>query len=132
MQSYVDLQEGVQYYLGKIALVFSIAIFLWNDLVLHAILSQDYRYCGGNEDLDLIVIFQTLGKQLPKTGKHFNEFYLNNTLITGLKENTFSDITFDFIDIYHCYSLSTIHRNAFTTTDFVTKEVYIENNLLLS
>ena len=68
----------------------------------------------------MVQIFETLGKQLPKTGKHFKEFYLGNAFITELKENTYSDITFNAITIENNSNLKTIHRNAFNTTDQVT------------
>ena len=55
-----------------------------------------------------------------------------NIFITELKENTFSDITFDRIWIKNCSKLKTIHRNAFNTTDSVTNYVRIENNPLLT
>ena len=40
---------------------------------------RDLISCGGNEDIDLVQIFQTLSKNLPKDEKHFFEFFLNNT-----------------------------------------------------
>ena len=89
-------------------------------------------YCVGNEDIDLVKIFQTLENNLTKNEKHFNEFYLSNTFITELKENTFSDITFDNIHIHRCLNLKSIHKNAFTTTDQVINALYIEENPLLS
>ena len=91
-----------------------------------------YINCGGNEDIDLVKIFETLGKQLPKTGKHFVNFYLRNTFITELKENTFSDITFDVIFVHNCSKLKTIHRNAFNTTDQVTTRLYLYLNPALT
>ena len=76
----------------------------------------------------MVKIFETLGKQLPKTGKHFYNFYLNNTFITELKENTFSDITFDRIDIENCKNLGNISEKAFTTTQLKTYFIGFENN----
>ena len=93
---------------------------------------DDYINCGGNEDIDLVKIFETLGKKLPKTGKHFHNFYLNNTFITELKENTFSDITFTEIFIKGCSKLKTIHKNAFNTTDQVTTELHFDLNPALT
>ena len=88
--------------------------------------------CGGHSDIDLVNIFQTLEKNLTKTEKHFNRFYLNNTFITELKENTFKDITFDDIIIENCTNLSKIHVNAFNQTDLVTKYLYISGSFKLS
>ena len=85
------------------------------------------------ENIDLVQMFQTLSKRLPKDEKHFNEFLLNNTLNTELKENTFSDITFNIISINNCLKLKTIDKNAFNTTDMVTiKVVFRPNPLLIS
>ena len=95
-------------------------------------LKGDIVQCGGNEDIDLVQIFQTLEKHLPKTSKNFKRFYLNNTLITELKENTFSDITFDGIEIEGCSKLKSIHKNAFTTTELVTTELIFDYNALIS
>ena len=81
--------------------------------------------CGGKQDIDLVKIFQTLEKNLTKTGKHFNEFYLNNTFISELKENTFSYITFDYIEIEYCSKLKNLHRNAFNTSGQVTNTLVI-------
>ena len=53
---------------------------------------------------------------------------MNNTFITELKENTFSDITFGYIEIEYCSKLKTIHRNAFDTTDQVTTDLSIGEN----
>ena len=77
--------------------------------------------CGDiNQEINVFGIFQNLGKQLPKTGKHFKLFQLSNTFITELKENIFSDITFDTIVIHFSPNLTSIHRNAFNVTDQVT------------
>ena len=95
--------------------------------------NKDMIICGNRfQALDLVQIFQKLGKQLPKTGKHFNEFHLTNSLITELKENTFSDITFDTIRLHECPKLKTIHKNAFTTTDQITSWLNILDNPVLS
>ena len=89
-------------------------------------------YCVGNNDMDLVQIFQTLENNLTKTEKHFNEFYLSNTFMTELKENTFSDITFDIISVEHCSSLKSIHKNAFTKTELVATDLYIHFNPMLT
>ena len=90
--------------------------------------------CGGNHDIDLVKIFETLSKHLTETksGKRFNGFHLNNTFITELKENTFSDITFGGINIENCHSLRSIHENAFSKADLVVENFNLVNNTMLS
>ena len=88
--------------------------------------------CKGTEVLDLVKIFQTLGNNSQKSGKHFKSFDLINPFITELKENTFSDITFDTIYIKSCDKLSSIHAKAFSKTDQVTAHIIFELNPLLS
>jgi hypothetical protein len=78
-------------------------------------------YCGGNEKLNLKHIFEYMNQVLPDNEKHFNKFYLNNTAITELEENTFYEITFDEIIIFNSTKLSLINTHAFTTTSLVTK-----------
>src|ERR1700761_6774086 len=89
---------------------------------------DDSINCGGNGDIDLVKVFQTLEKNLTKIEKHFKKFVFYNTFITELKENTFSDITFDMIQIIGCDNLKTIHKNTFNTTDSVTTHINIEFN----
>ena len=60
------------------------------------------------------------------------DFPIKNKFITELKENTFSDITFDAIYIQSCFELKTIHINAFNNTDSVSTEIYIRSNPLLT
>ena len=93
---------------------------------------QETIICWLNEDIDLVEIFQTLDKNLTKNEKHFNRFRLSNHFITELKENTFSDITFESIEIAFCSKLKSIHVNAFNTTDQVTTSVKIIGNPLLT
>ena len=73
-----------------------------------------------------------MSKNLRTSDKHFWKFYLDNTAITELKENTFSDITFDDIFIYQCTNLTKINPNAFNKTRLVTKSLTINNNPVLS
>jgi hypothetical protein len=49
--------------------------------------------CAGNHTLDLKQIFKNISQSLAENEKHFRLFNLNNTAITELEENTFSDIT---------------------------------------
>jgi hypothetical protein len=58
-------------------------------------------YYGDNEKLNLKHIFEYVNQVLPDNEKHFNKFYLNNTAITELEENTFYEITFDEIIIFN-------------------------------
>ena len=84
------------------------------------------------EDTDLVEIFQTLGKQLQDYEKHFKLFLMKDGVVNQLKENTFSDITFDKIQIINCDRLKTIDRNAFNNTNRVATEVHIYGNSLLT
>ena len=88
--------------------------------------------CGGNTDIQLKAIFHNFSKQLSDNEKHFKMFYLSNTYIKVLEENTLSDITFDEIWIMYCDNLTNIDRYAFTSTDLMTKEVEIRQNYELS
>jgi hypothetical protein len=63
-----------------------------------------------------------VNKILPDNEKHFNKFYLNNTAITELEENTFYEITFDKAIIVNSTKLNLINTHAFTTTSLVTKK----------
>ena len=92
----------------------------------------DEIHCRVSIDIDLVKIFETLGKQLLKKGKHFKKFVLAYVKNTELKENTFSDVTFDAIRIFSNENLRSIHKNTFTKTDLVTKQVRIEENLSLT
>ena len=84
--------------------------------------------CGGHSDIDLVNIFQTLEKKLTESVKHFKSFYLNNTFITELKENTFKDITFDRIVIEYCNNLNLISKDTFLETNKITKVLIIRHN----
>jgi hypothetical protein len=92
--------------------------------------NQNYTnlMCGGNTTINLDQIFTQLSIKLSADKKHFNGFHLNNTAINELKENTFKDITFNTISIENCNNLTSIHKNAFTTTDLVTNGIHIWDN----
>jgi hypothetical protein len=62
-----------------------------------------------------------MNQVIPDNEKHFNKFYLNNTAITELEENTFYEITFDKAIIFDSTKLNLINTLAFTTTSLVTK-----------
>jgi len=53
--------------------------------------------CGGDQHINLKHMFKRLSQQLDDQNKHFNRFFLNNTAISELEENTFYEITFDNI-----------------------------------
>ena len=89
-------------------------------------------FCGGNTDIDLKAIFHNFSKQLSDNEKHFKLFYLSNTYIKVLEENTFNEITFDKIYINYCSNLTNIERYSFNATDLVTKEFVLQTNNKLS
>ncbi len=60
-----------------------------------------------------------------KSEKHFKQFYLNNTAITELEENTFFEITFDEIYIFNATKLKLINKSAFNGTNSVTKKFIV-------
>jgi L-ribulose-5-phosphate 3-epimerase UlaE len=75
----------------------------------------------GNENCNLKHIFESVNQQLGDNEKHFAQFHLNNTAITELAENTFSEITFDKIHIDKALKLKLISTDAFTATNLLTK-----------
>jgi hypothetical protein len=78
--------------------------------------------CGGNDVINLKNIFKSIDQKLNESEKHFKKFYLNNTAITEIEENTLYDITFDEILIINATKLKLIHTNAFNATNLVTKK----------
>jgi hypothetical protein len=62
-----------------------------------------------------------MNQLLPDNEKHFTKFYLNNTAITELEENTFYDITFDKIVIHNSTKLKLINTHAFMVTNSLLK-----------
>ena len=84
---------------------------------------DDSIYCSGNTYLDLANIFRTMRENDTKIQKNFKMFYINNTFIEELVENTFEDFTFDAIKIQYCDNLSRIDENAFSNTNLVTKSI---------
>jgi hypothetical protein len=81
--------------------------------------------CGGNETINLKTIFSQMNSKLENGEKLFNRFYLNNTAISELAENTFENITFDVIEIRNAKNLSLIHTNAFTAMNVRLKEFLV-------
>jgi Leucine-rich repeat (LRR) protein len=86
--------------------------------------------CGDNGIIDLKAIFHQLDSGLGDGKKHFKQFYLNNTAISELAENTFGNVTFDSIYIYSASNLSLIHTNAFTAMNLVLKNFDVYYTLL--
>ncbi len=78
--------------------------------------------CGGNDVINLKNIFKSIDQKLNESEKHFKKFYLNNSAITEIEENTLYDITFDEIQIINATKLKLIHTNAFNATNLVTKK----------
>ncbi len=77
--------------------------------------------CGGNNVLNLKHVFENIDQKLGQNEKHFKKFYLNNTAITEIEENTFFEVTFDEIYIYNATNLKSINSHAFNSTNLVTK-----------
>ncbi len=77
--------------------------------------------CGGNDAFNLKNIFKSIDQKLSGSEKHFERFYLNNTAITELEENTFFEITFDSIEISNATKLKLINSKSLNATNSVTK-----------
>jgi hypothetical protein len=86
-------------------------------------------FCGGNDVLNLKHIFEAIDSELKDNEKHFKQFFLNNTAITELEENTFYEITFDEIKIFNATKLKLINTHAFTTNNSVTKKFSVNRHL---
>jgi len=82
--------------------------------------------CGGTDAFNLKHVFENIDQNLGKNEKHFEQFYLNNTAITEIEENTFLEVTFDEINIYSATNLKSINSHAFTSTNLVTKLLRID------
>jgi hypothetical protein len=78
----------------------------------------------------LKTIFQRLDFELEDGKKYFKQFYLNNTAISELPENTFGDITFNLINIEIASNLSLIHTFAFSANNLCLKEFTVCNTPL--
>ena len=88
--------------------------------------------CNGIAFNELIKMFELFQKYFNNSDKHFDEFYLNNTLITHLPSNVFKDSTFEEISIENNEKLKTIDKNAFNSSNSYIKRVFIKNNPVLS
>jgi hypothetical protein len=54
---------------------------------------QNRITCGGSNSIELKTIFHQLSTNLTNEKKHFKQFYLTNTAIKEIPENSFADIT---------------------------------------
>ncbi len=89
--------------------------------------SNDEISCGGNDMINLKNMFQKIDQVLADNQKNFKKFYLNNTAITELEENTFFELTFEEINITSAEKLQLINTNAFSSTNMITKFLFIIN-----
>ncbi|CAF0855921.1 unnamed protein product [Didymodactylos carnosus] len=73
--------------------------------------------------IDLKELFQNLSSNVSSTPaeKHFDTFYLLNTVQKEIPENVFSDITFTNLQFQQNLHLTYIHPNAFTLTNSYVK-----------
>jgi len=76
--------------------------------------------CGGNNAINLKQIFTKISSLLDKNSKNFERFKLNNTAISVLEDNTFSDITFTEIIIDDAKNLWRLLPNAFSPNNTQT------------
>ncbi len=97
------------------------------ELLKPCICSNDEISCGGNDMINLKFIFQKVDQVLADNQKDFKKFYLNNTAITELEENTFFKLTFEEINITSAENLKLINTNAFSSTNMITKFLFIIN-----
>ena len=91
----------------------------------------DSIVCNGNIP-NLKNIFHTFSDYLENGQRNFDGLFISNNAIKEISENTFSDLTFDYISISSCNKLKKIHRNAFTITNNVTTRINIQDNVLLN
>jgi len=88
--------------------------------------------CSGNQNINLKHTFLQLSQQLAVGKKNFNHFYLNNTAITELEENTFFDITFEGITIERAEKLNLINTYAFGDTNSILKNFEIISSPIIN
>ncbi len=88
---------------------------------------KNFITCGGTDALNLKHVFENIDQNLGENEKHFKQFWLNNTAITEIEENTFFEVTFDDISISDATNLKSINSHAFTSTNLVTKTFSIIN-----
>jgi hypothetical protein len=77
-------------------------------------------------------MFSKICQILTENEKHFKQFYLNNTAITELEENTFLEITFNEILIKNAKNLKSINSDAFNSTNLVTKVFEVYNSPVIN
>ncbi len=86
--------------------------------------------CSGNQTIDLKTIFDGLSSTLEEGKKHFRQFSLSNTALSELLENTFGNITFDYISINDAKNLTRFQTNTFTGINQSIKEFDVHNTPL--
>jgi hypothetical protein len=72
--------------------------------------------CGGDQNYNLQHIFGKISNILDDNEKHFSKFTLSNTNISKLVENTFQEITFEYIILKNTTNLKNIESHTFSTT----------------
>jgi len=83
--------------------------------------------CDGDVSYSLKLIFDNLSNNLNNNSdRSFNGFVLNNTAITELEDNVFSNITFKSITIKDALSLTKIASNAFSGNTFTVEEFILQ------
>ncbi len=97
------------------------------ELLKPCICNDNEISCGGNDLLNLKHMFQKIDQELDDNQKSFNKFYLNNTAIIELEENTFSEITFEEINITDAENLKLINTLAFSSNNMIIKRLVIKN-----
>ncbi len=93
---------------------------------------NNYILCAGNQTLNLKQIFKNVSQSLAENEKNFNLFDLNNTAITELEENTFSDITFNYVQIMNAKNLKLIHTNAFKSSNSFIHDFGVFNSPIVN
>jgi hypothetical protein len=72
--------------------------------------------CGGDQNYNLQHIFGKISNVLGDNEKHFSKLTLSNTNISKLVENTFQEITFEYIILKNTTNLKNIESHTFSTT----------------
>ena len=82
--------------------------------------------CYGPEANNLKEIMRQFNDKLEGSDRHFKSFLLDNSSVTHIEDNTFFNITFDYIGFFWNRHLTHIDSHAFGQTTQVTKRVNIE------
>ena len=87
------------------------------DLLSPCYCDNDDIICDGNSVVDIVPVFESLYNDRNDTQRHYDSIYINNTLITEIKANSFKDFTFDEIYIENNSNLTHIDHDAFNGTE---------------